>query len=149
MRPRHNHRWHPHDHGFSLIELVMVLLVFGIVLSFGIPSYRKYRQSQAVRGTSENLVQTIQLQRSYAMATSQTVTLNFNTAAPAAWTVMAGTHWTRNTLPQGVTYASANPAQILIDRSGRVNTSGTVVFRGQNGTTDTVSVMMSGMAVIR
>ena len=61
----------PDASGFSLIELVTVLVVFGIVLSFGIPSFWRYSQSQQLRGTSENLVQTIQLQRSRAMATGQ------------------------------------------------------------------------------
>jgi len=149
MRPRHVHRTHRNSHGFSLIELVMVLLVFGIVLAFGIPSYWRYQQSQALRGTSENLVQTIQLQRSRAMAVGQSVAINFNTAAPAGWTVLAAGVSNQRQLPKGVTYASANPASLTIDKSGRVNTSGLVVFQGRNGATDTVSVQISGMAVIR
>ena len=61
-------RMAPADPGFSLVELCIVLVVFGIVLSFGIPSFGRYSQTQQLRGTSENLIQTIQLQRSRAMA---------------------------------------------------------------------------------
>lgn len=135
--------------GFSLVELMIVLVVFGIVLSFGIPSFWRYNQSQQLRGTSENLVQMIQLQRSRAMATGQTVNINFNTAAPCAWTVMGAGQSNQKLLPRGVTYASANPATLQLTRDGQVNTSGLVVFRDRAGATDTVSIQVSGLALIR
>src|SRR5262249_39930113 len=116
---------------------------------FSIPSYQSYALTQKLRGTSENLVQTIQLQRSRAMATGQNVTINFNTADPAAWTVMSGVISTQNTLPRGITYASANRTQLIVDRFGRVNASGLVVFQNRTGTQDTVSIELSGLALIR
>ena len=66
--------------GFSLIELMIVLTIFGMLIGFGIPSYNRYSQTQQLRGASENLVQTLQLQRARAMANGQSVTINFNTA---------------------------------------------------------------------
>lgn len=140
----------PHsERGFSLIELMAVLVVFGIILSFGLPSLQHYNQSQMLRGTSENLVQTIQLQRSRAMATGQPVVINFNTAAPSAWTVMSSGRSNQTMLPRGVTYASATPATLTLTRDGRVNTSGLVIFQNRSGVTDTVSVLVSGLALIR
>src|SRR5882672_3496557 len=103
MRSCHVNRATRIDRGFSLMELMIVLVVFGIILAFGIPSFWRYQQSQLLRGTSENLVQTIQLQRSRAMATGLNVDINFNTAAPAAWTVMGSGRSTRYTLPRGIT----------------------------------------------
>lgn len=135
--------------GFSLVELCIVLVVFGIVLSFGLPSFGRYSQTQQLRGTSENLVQTIQLQRSRAMATGQSVAINFNTAAPCAWTVMSAGRSNQLVLPKGVTYASANPATLTLTRDGRVNTSGLVVFQNRSGLLDTVSIQVSGLALIR
>lgn len=131
------------------MELMIVLVVFGIVLSFGIPAFWRYSQSLQLRGTSENLVQTIQLQRSRAMATGQSVNINFNTTAPAAWTVMGAGRSTRKALPRGVTYASAAPNALTLTKDGRVNTSGMVVFRDRTGVTDTVSIQVSGLALIR
>jgi len=78
-----------HERGFSLIELMVAIVVFGLLVGLSIPNYQSYAQAQKLRGTSENLVQTIQLQRSRAMATGQSVVINFNTGTPAGWTVMS------------------------------------------------------------
>jgi len=128
--------------GFSLIELMIVLIIFGMLVGFAVPSYQKYSKSQRLRGASENLVQTIQLQRSRAMATGQNVTINFNTTAPMGWTCMSGGRSSRTSLPNGVQYVSATPNQLVLSRDGRVNTSGTVIFRNDNGSSDTVSVQL-------
>jgi len=135
--------------GFSLIELMIVLVIFGMLIGFSIPSYARYVQTQKLRGTSENLVQTIQLQRARAMATGQSVTLNFNTAAPAGWTCISANRSVRTKLPKGITYLSANPTQLVLGRDGRINTSGTVIFTNNTGNSDTVSVQLSGFALIR
>ena len=142
-------RTRQHERGFSLIELMVAIVVFGLLIGFSIPSYQSYALTQKLRGTSENLVQMIQLQRSRAMATGQTVTLNFNTAAPAGWTVLANGLSSRVALPNGITYASAAPNTIQLTRDGRVNTSALVVFQNRTGIQDTVSVELSGLALIR
>jgi prepilin-type N-terminal cleavage/methylation domain-containing protein len=135
--------------GFSLQELMIVLVVFGTLLGFGIPQYQRYSQTQSLRGTAENLCQTIQLQRSRAMATGQSVTLNFNTAAPAGWTCMSTGRSNHTALPNGIAYTSAAPTTLTLTRDGRVNTSGLVVFSNRFGATDTVSIPLTGMALIR
>ncbi|MEY4070661.1 MAG: hypothetical protein RL721_1275 [Candidatus Eisenbacteria bacterium] len=135
--------------GFSLIELMVVLAVFGTLLTFGIPAYHSYLQSQMLRGTSERLVQTVQLQRTRAMSVGQDVSLVFNTTAPAAWVVVGPNGSVRHELPNGVTFASANPSSLTLSRSGRTNTSAMVVFANRAGATDTVSIQVSGLALIR
>jgi len=135
--------------GFSLQELMIVLVVFGTLLGFGIPQYQRYSATQSLRGTAENLCQTIQLQRSRAMATGQPVTLNFNTAAPAGWTAISAGRSNRTRLPNGIAFASAVPTTLTLTREGRVNTSGIVVFSNRFGATDTVSIPLTAMALIR
>jgi len=142
-------RNHNCERGFSLIEMMVAIVVFGLLIGFSIPSYQSYALTQKLRGTSENLVQTIQLQRSRAMATGQDVTLNFNTAAPAGWTVLSGNRSNHVDLPLGITYASANPGSLTLTRNGQVSSSGLVVFQNRTGTLDTVSVQLSGLAIIR
>ena len=135
--------------GFSLVELMITLTIFGMLIGFGVPQYRRYHQTQALRGSAENLVQTIHLHRSRAMSTGQAVTVNFNTAAPAAWTCMSEGYSNVTRLPQGVSYASATPTTLILGRDGRVNTSGTIVFVNRLGVSDTVSIQISGMALVR
>ena len=142
-------RIHWQERGFTLIELMVTIVVFGMLIGFSIPSYQRYALTQRLRGTSENLVQTIQLQRSRAMATGQNVDINFNTAAPAGWTVMSTGLVNRRALPNGITYASAAPNTIRLGRDGRVSTSALVVFQNRTGTQDTVSIQLSGLALIR
>jgi len=142
-------RNHNCERGFSLIEMMVAIVVFGLLIGFSIPSYQSYALTQKLRGTSENLVQTIQLQRSRAMATGQDVVINFNTAAPAGWTVMSANRQNQTTLPNGITYASANPATLTLTRNGQVDNSGLVVFQNRTGTRDTVSIQLSGLTLIR
>jgi len=137
------------ERGFSLVELMVTIVVFGLLIGLSVPSYQSYALSQKLRGTSENLVQTIQLQRSRAMATGQNVNINFNTAAPAGWTVMSQGRVNRMALPNGISYASAAPNTIQLLRDGRVNTSALVVFQNRTGAQDTVSVQLSGLTLIR
>ena len=132
-----------------MIELMIVLVVFGTVLSFGLPAFGHYLQTQQLRGTSENLVQTVQLQRTRAMSTGQSIELRFDTGTPSAWIAVGAGNVDRHALPGGITYVSATPTTLLITRDGRVNTSGVVILRNREGKRDTVSVQVSGMALIR
>ena len=137
------------ERGFSLIELMVAIVVFGLLIGFSVPSYQHYALTQKLRGTSENLVQTIQLQRSRAMATGQSVNINFNTGTPGGWTVMSNGLSNQRALPNGITYASASPNTIQLLRDGRVNTSALVVFQNRTGQQDTVSIQLSGLALVR
>jgi prepilin-type N-terminal cleavage/methylation domain-containing protein len=138
-----------HERGFSLIELMVAIVVLGLLIGFSVPSYQTYALTQKLRGTSENLMQTINLQRSRAMATGQSVTINFNTGAPAGWTVMSANRQNQTTLPNGITYASATPTSLTLTRDGQVSNSGLVVFQNRTGTQDTVSIQLSGLTLIR
>ena len=138
-----------HERGFSLIELMVAIVVFGLLIGFSVPSYQTYALTQKLRGTSENLVQTINLQRSRAMATGRDVTINFNTGTPAGWTVMSANLQNQTALPNGITYASANPGSLTLKSTGQVNNSGLVVFQNRTGTQDTVSIQLSGLTLIR
>ena len=137
------------ERGFSLIELMVALVVFGLLIGFSIPSYQSYALTQKLRGTSENLVQTINLQRSRAVATGRDVDINFNTGTPSGWTVMSGSLSNSTALPKGITYVSAAPNTIKLTRDGRVSNSGLVVFQNRTGTQDTVSIQLSGLTLIR
>jgi len=135
--------------GFSMVELMIVITIVGMLIGFGVPGYRRYSQTQSLRGSAENLVQTVHLQRSKAMSTGQDVVLNFNTSAPYGWTSVSQGRSYSYVLPNGIQYTSATPASLTLGRNGRVSTSGTVVLVNNLGITDTVSIQISGMAMVR
>ena len=135
--------------GFSMVELMIVITIVGMLIGFGVPGYQRYSQTQSLRGSAENLVQTVNLQRSKAMSVGQDVVLNFNTTAPFGWTSTCQGRSYSYTLPNGIQYASASPASLTLSRNGRVSNSGTIVFVNRLGTLDTVSIQISGMAMVR
>jgi prepilin-type N-terminal cleavage/methylation domain-containing protein len=132
--------------GFSLMELMVVLVVFGLLLGFGVPSYHRYMDSQALLGATQNLTQTVQMQRTRAMSTGTSVSLSFNSAG---WTVQSGGMATRHPFPKGVSLVSAAPATVVFTRDGRVSPSSVVVLGDRRGTRDTVSVLVSGLTLVR
>lgn len=135
--------------GFSLMELLTVLIVFGVVVGLGVPSFQRYSQTQSLKGTAQNLVNTLQLQRSRAMATGQDVELNFHVLNPIGWTCLSEGRATRTSMPRGIACISAVPANYTIHKDGRLSSSGTVIFANRNGSRDTVSIQLSGFALVR
>ena len=53
--------------GFSLIELAVVMLILGIVLATGIPSFIKYRRDQELVTTCQTIASQIRLYRATAL----------------------------------------------------------------------------------
>ena len=66
--------------GFTLIELVVVLGLFGIVLSFALVSLSGYFQRSAARRAAELFAQDLSAARSYAMRTREPVVVRFHEA---------------------------------------------------------------------
>lgn len=71
--------------GFTLIELMIAVAIFGIVSSFGIASYRIWIQNVAIRNSAESILNGIQLARAEAVNRNTPIQFNFRTGA--AWTV--------------------------------------------------------------
>jgi len=63
--------------------------------------------------------------------------------------VMSAGRQNQTALPNGISYASATPGSLTLTRDGQVSSSGLVVFQNRTGNQDTVSVQLSGLALIR
>lgn len=71
--------------GFSLVELLIAMAIFGILLAYGVPSYSIYMQNSRIRVAAESISTGLQLARSEALKRNAAVSfiLTNDAAAPA------------------------------------------------------------------
>lgn len=136
------------ERGFSLIELMIVLVVLGLVLGYTMPSLLRFSSTLQLRGTAENIAGQLRLAREKAIATGVVQPVRFSTGSPTSGyrttpAVGVGGSWT---LPHGITYVWVTGAEstYVFQRDGRCDRSGLVVLSDPHGHRDTVSVQLSG-----
>ena len=64
-----------HESGFTLYELLITMLVIGIVLTIGIPSFSEFTANSRITGTANDLHSSFQLARSEAARAKAPVTI--------------------------------------------------------------------------
>lgn len=122
--------------GFSLIELLVALAVFGILILAAMPSYSSWLQSTKVRNTAESMLSGLQLARSEALRRNTSV--EFAIGANSDWTVAVATPpETIQTRPSGqgshgtaVTVTPAAATRVTFNSLGRIvpNANGSAPF---------------------
>ena len=118
------------QHGFTLVELVTVVIVLAIVTTMAVPGFERFITSQRVRTTSFDLVSDLLLARSEAAKGSAAGIVVRVTPHEGGW----ASGWTvtqasdgrvlshRDTVGNGVVVSGA-PEEIVFDRDGRVITA--------------------------
>jgi prepilin-type N-terminal cleavage/methylation domain-containing protein len=137
--------------GFSLVELAIVLVVMGLLLTFSIPGFRGLSSTYQLRGATENIAGQLRLARAKAIATgveqplhipnSTTYHIHYPSGISTAWT-----------LPRGVTFTNPTVGSWLhMASDGHLNETGSriIVVRNTRGALDTVSVQLSGLILVR
>ena len=137
--------------GFTLVEMAVTLLIFGLVLAFSVPALKSVSQTHQLHGSAENLAAQLRLARERAIATGQTQTMHFTTNYPpgSTWDYhlhnggVIGPGWD---LPFGVSYFSVtvNPT---FQKDGSASSSGIVVLQNTHGERDTVTLQLSGLVL--
>jgi prepilin-type N-terminal cleavage/methylation domain-containing protein len=145
-------------HGYSLIEIAVVLVILGLLFGFSIPSFRAYRQSQMLEAASENLVGQLRIgrQKAISMQHEQRLTFSVGTNRYAVEDLATGQSFGPFTFPNGIVLEDASivvagvtGATITALTDGRFSGSGEFVLRDSKGVRDTVSVQASGLALSR
>ena len=148
----------PHNAGFTLIEMAVVMLILGLVLGFSIPSFRAYRQSQVLEAASQNLVGQLRLGRQKAIGMQHEQRLTFSVGANnySVQDLSTGQVFGPFQLPRGIVLEKASivvggvtGSTIVALTDGRFSGSGEFVLSDPKGVRDTISVQASGLALSR
>jgi prepilin-type N-terminal cleavage/methylation domain-containing protein len=152
--------------GFSLIELMIVLVVAGIVLSFGMPAFSHYRNGMMLREVNAQLLQDVRRARQLAVTRRAPVIMSFGTPPTTtditSYTIHVDTNGdntvqsdeivTYRTLPPGTRLTNVNMTTqvdtLTFDISGTLKLGiggGTLIFANALGQRDTLAVSASGI----
>lgn len=90
MLPRNNYNLHRFLRGFTLVELLLVLVVVAILLSLGVPSFLNILASNRVAAAANEIVVVLNLGKSEAVRSGQTLVLCKRQAADTQCSTSAG-----------------------------------------------------------
>jgi len=144
--------------GFTLIETAVVCVLLGIILAMSIPSFRSYRQSQLLEDGSQQVLGQLRLARQKAIGLQHEQRLTFSTGSNNFQVLDVVTNQTFGpfTFPKDITLDRADLVEggvtgnaISAYSDGRFSGSGEMVLKNPKGVRDTVSVQVSGLALIR
>jgi prepilin-type N-terminal cleavage/methylation domain-containing protein len=140
--------------GFTLVELAIVLVIFGLMMAFAVPAVQRMGQTHSLKGARDDIMAQISMARARAMSSGVDQVMHFyvNTYGfdyhmhPAGVTPTVG--WN---LPKGVTYEFplSSDMNVTMKANGRADASLIIPLKDRTGQRDTVTVLASGMVVGR
>ena len=137
--------------GFTLMELMIVVLVMGIVVVMGAVGLGHLNDTQSLQGATVSLADRVRRTRDRAMATRTSQAMKFTAAyAGTDYRVEVGGIYKAGwTLPKRISYSwtSGTINSVTIGPDGRCNTSGLIILKDVRGICDTVSVLSSGLVL--
>ncbi len=148
----------PRTSGYTLIEVMCVILILGLLFGFSIPSFRSYRQSQLLEAASQDVIGQLRLgrQKAIGMQHEQRLTFSVGTNSYTVQDLATSQSYGPLVFPKGIVLEAASivvggvtGATIVALTDGRFSGSGEFVLRDPNGVRDTVSVQASGLALSR
>ena len=139
--------------GFSLIEMLMVVVIIGVILAFGLPKFNSLRNSGKIGAAKVHLSSSITTARAAAIQNGRASawTVSGNTVAVSAQNA-AGV-WVNLQSPAGFdslynVALRATQDQIIFDSRGiAANMTGTNKIYIVGATTDSVCVTMLGVVL--
>jgi type IV fimbrial biogenesis protein FimT len=73
--------------GFSLVELMIVVVIFGVLAAFAVPSYQQMIQNSQIKTATEAIVTGFQVARGEAVSRNTSVQLELGASNSSAWSV--------------------------------------------------------------
>jgi prepilin-type N-terminal cleavage/methylation domain-containing protein len=151
--------------GFTLVEMMIVLVIAGIVMAMGLPAFASYRSSLAIKAARNQLNEDIRSARQFAVTRRAPVFIRFGTTSATTDLTTYTIHVDSNgdglmnnnervikrTMPKNtrISSASLTPADTLgFDISGILipgQTGGTLIMANTKNKRDTLCVSSAGI----
>lgn len=128
-------------HGFSLVELLVVMGIVAIISSIAVPSFLTYLQTTRLTNAAQNLYYALQTARTEAIKQNANVYVSFQTGTTWCYGVNANSSCACNTASNctlGATQAPAS-AQLTLSATGLNGTS--IHFEPNHGAAMTSSTI--------
>ncbi len=137
--------------GFTLIELMIVVIILGVFVGFAVPALLTNSSSSKLRGAAENLAAQIQLARQVAVSTGVAQPFHFATDSLGCdyHVHVPGQRVVGGSLPEGIGYAVGTMSGFVLTADGRVSQPGTIVLLDRRAVRDTISVQKSGLVLVQ
>ena len=144
--------------GFTLIETSVVLVLLGIMFGMTVPAFQSFRRSHLLQAGTETLLGQLRLLRQKAIGMQHDQRLTFSTATNSYSVQDLATSQTFGpfTFPKEITLDRASLVEggvtgttISALTDGRFSGSGEIVLKDPRGVRDTLSIQVSGLALIR
>ena len=130
----------PNQRGFTLIEVMIVIVIVGVMASIGIPAFSDWRHSQAVRSASQSLMAHLKQARVTAISENRSVSFTF---ASDSFTYDADTSGTCGPCKnQSVSYSQFSSG-LSITRSDNSLTPTTKTFSSRGTSSSTTLYLCS------
>ncbi len=140
------------DDGFSLLELMVVMVIIGLLLAAAMPAFRGFTQGNDVHSAAKSVATQVQLARERALSTGNTQMIRFMKSFQGSdyhiWDgTTANPSWK---LPAQIDYlwSSGTQNSYRMTSDGRCLDSGLIILQSDRGDRDTVSVRLSGLVMI-
>lgn len=137
--------------GFTLVELMMVLVVSAVLLGIAVPSYKSFIHNQRIKNASFELFASLIVARSEAIKSNGDVTITPTSGSwQAGWKITnaGGTIIKNHAALSGVVVTGA-PSTLVYKRTGRLSNASAPSFQMDVSPTDAsykrcISVDLSG-----
>ncbi len=143
----------PPDAGFTMMEIMVVLIVGAILLTFTLPAFHHFTNQNDLQSSARSIATQLSLAREKAISTGTSQTLRFikdyqNTSDYHVWA--NNTAYPSWRLPKGVTYYWGTGTQntFTMTSDGRCQNSGYLILQNDAGVYDTLSVRLSGLIIV-
>ncbi len=125
-----------HEQGFSLLELLVVIVIVGVMSAIAIPAFSDWREKQAVRNITQTLLAQLKQARVLAVSENRSVRISFS---PKFYVFDANTTGSCNTCRN----EQVNFSQFSDNLSVSVASKKNPIFFSSRGTAKNTTVTLS------